>query len=316
MAPGASRANASAVLAFGIMPASWNELVDSMLQPARPLLSQCRARAEAHGISERRASQRRDRELADCQKRIETARAAIFKAGDGVVGARMTALEREWLAHQRAERSPEERALELWNEMAPRRWAGRLRSPFTGDPTADLEAAVMLASDPEGVERAESCGLRLAAALSTWGFEVRAAVRWRVASDPVIETRAEQLLAGPLSALTAALTSTYGAEALVARAHRIERAVLDAAAGSALLSSREALVTDLALVARVDFLWSACSVEARRVPADHLNAGRAFGELENPAAALLDLWKTGYLLAALEGDGVALASVPIQPANG
>ena len=254
------------------MNALWNELLGTMLRPARPRLSQCRARANAHAIEERRDAELRTQALAHCRSRIEDARASVFAAGDGVVKADMTALEGEWLALARAERSCEERTLALWNAIAPRHWAGQLRWPSTGDMAADVEAAVALASDPEGVERAEACALRLASVLSAWGFDVAPTVTWLVARAPQI-TRAEALLERPLRALTDAIATTYGAEALVARAHRVERDVLDAATQSPLLSTNETnetnegLAADLALVARVDFLWRACAVESRRVPA-------------------------------------------------
>jgi len=290
------------------MDASWNELLGAVLRPARPLLMQCRARAAAHEHRERRRAEHREQALAACRTRIELARAVVFSAGDGVVNGQMTALEREWRALARAERSFEERTASLWHAVAPRRWTGRLR---TLEPAGDAEAALALASDPEGVERAESCGLRLAAALSAWGLDVRAAaVRWRITPEPTLDARAEALLDGPLRALTAAVAPTYGAEALVARAHRLEREVLDAATGSPVLSTRPALAADLALAARVDFTWRACVAEARRVPAGHPNAGRAFHELESPAAALLELWQTGYVLSALDGAGVTLGALP------
>ena len=253
-------------------------------------------------MEERRNTELRTQELADCRSRIEDARASVFAAGDGVVKANMTALEGEWLALARAERSCEERTLALWNAIAPRHWAGRLRWPSTGDVAADAEAAIALASDPEGVERAESCALRLASVLATWEFDVAPTVTWHVAREPQI-ARADALLERPLRALTDAIASTYGAEALVARAHRVERDVLDAATQSPLLSTNEglALAADLALVARVDFLWGACAVEARRVGAAHDDAA-------SPAAALLELWKTGYVLSAIGGQGVTLGA--------
>jgi hypothetical protein len=294
------------------MDASWNALVDAMLRPERPLLARCRARAEAHATAERRTAEHRAQALADCRARIEIARTSVFEAGDGVVDGRMTALEREWLALARGERSYEERMLVLWNEIAPRRWAGRLRWSSTGDKTADLDGAVALASDPEGVERAESCALRFASALSAWGFESGSTVTWRIAGEPTIDTPAHTLLDGPLRALADAIAPTYGAEALAARAQRVERDVLDAAMDSPLLSTREDLAADVALVARIDFSWRACALEARCVPAGHPNAGRRFDELELPAAALLDLWRTGYVLCAIDGGGVTLGAPTLR----
>src|SRR5689334_21827466 len=100
------------------MDASWSGLVGAMLRPARPLLLQCRARTEARAIAEHHAAELRARALADCRARIERARTSVFEAGDGVVSAEMTSLEREWRALARAERTAGARTLALWNEIA------------------------------------------------------------------------------------------------------------------------------------------------------------------------------------------------------
>lgn len=259
------------------MNAAWNGLLAALLRPARPLLAQCRARAEEHANADRRASELRAQALADCRARIELARSSVFEAGNGVVDGSMTALEREWLALARAERPADRR-----------------------------ERAVLaqaLASDPEGVERAESCARHFASTLSAWGFEVGATMTWLIADEPVMgaRARADALLDVPLRALTDAIAPTYGAEGLVARAQRLERELLDAASDSP-------LAADVALVARIDFFWRACAIDGRCVPAGYPNAGRSFDELESPAAALLDLWRTGYVLSALDGAGMALGA--------
>ncbi len=197
-----------------------------------------------------RASEQRAQALASlahCRARIELARSSVFEAGDGVVDARMTALEREWLALSRAE-------LAL-SRAEP--------SSHPGERTA---LAMALASDPAGIERAESCARQLASTLSAWGLDVGAAITWRIADEPVIGVRAGALLDVPLRALTDAIAPTYGAEGFVARAQRLERDVL-AAAGSP-------LAADVAFVARIDFSWRACAIDARCVPAGHQSTAR------------------------------------------
>jgi hypothetical protein len=259
------------------MNAAWNGLLAALLRPARPLLAQCRARAEEHANTDRHARELHAQALADCRARIELARSSVFEAGDGVVDARMTALEREWLALARAERpnGRGERAL----------------------------LAQALASDPEGIVRAESCARHFASTLSAWGLEVGATMTWLIADEPVIgaRARADALLDVPLRALTAAIAPTYGAEGVGARAQRLERELLDAASDSP-------IVADVALVARVDFFWRACAIDGRCVPAGYPNAGRKFDELESPAAALLDLWRTGYVLTAIDSTGMTLGA--------
>ena len=44
------------------------------------------------------------------------------------------------------------------------------------------------------------------------------------------------------------------------------------------------------------------------VPAGYPNAGRAWDELESTAAALLELWRTGYGLSALDSAGMTLGA--------
>jgi hypothetical protein len=48
--------------------------------------------------------EQRKRAMADCERRINEARATVLARNDGVVTAQMTDLEREWLTLARAER--------------------------------------------------------------------------------------------------------------------------------------------------------------------------------------------------------------------
>lgn len=278
------------------LPAELMATMQAMLRPARPHLSLCRARANARVTEERRNEDRRAEALADCVARIEQARASVFAAGDGVVKADMTALEREWRTLARAQRSCEERTLALWNAIAPRHWAGALRWTSTGDSAADIEACVALASDPDGVERAESCALRLASLLATSGVDVAPAVTWQVAHAPAIAPAAV-LFERPLRDLTEAVASTYGGDALLARADARQQDVLDTASQSALFTGFEGLAADLALVARIDFLWRASRVDSHRAEADR------------PTAALLDLWSTGYVVSAIDPQRITLGAL-------
>jgi len=283
------------------MNALWTELVGAMLRPARPRLSVCRRRADAHVLDERRADDRRTQALAECRAKIEDARASVFAAGDGVVRADMTALEREWRTLARAERSCAERTLSLWNEIAPRHWAGRLRWTSSGDLATDTEAAVALASDPSGVEHAEGVALRLAAGASGASG---AGVTWHVAAAPTV-ARVSELLGGVVSALTDAITPRYGGEALLARADEREREVFAAASQSAVIAGIEGLAADMALVARIDFLWRTRAVEA--------GAGAEIGAggvpVENPASVWIDLWRTGYVVSAIDAGAITLGAL-------
>ncbi len=50
-----------------------------------------------------RSAEERDRAMADCERRINEARAIVLAKNDGVVTAHMTDLEREWLTLARAD---------------------------------------------------------------------------------------------------------------------------------------------------------------------------------------------------------------------
>jgi hypothetical protein len=128
------------------MREDWTRLVDSLLRPARPRLEECRADAEriAADIAGKRARAR-----AECEARIESLRAQVFAARDGVVTAQMTALEREWRRLSRGDRDGD--LMNVWSRIAPARWIDQKR--WRDAP--QLETAVLLASDPDGVELAE-----------------------------------------------------------------------------------------------------------------------------------------------------------------
>lgn len=284
------------------MNARWNELLATLQRPSRPLLARCRARAEAHALVERRNAEDRAAALADCRERIERARAVVFAAGDGFVGADMTALEREWRTLVRREPSPEARTRALWNAVAPRRWADRLR--FTPeDVVNDAELTVALASDPDGVERAEACASQLASALRAWGVDLAPVITWTLASGSMEAARASTLFAAPLHALETMLSNAYGGGAWSARGHRVHDEVLAAASAASHVPSQ--LGEDVAFVARFDFLLRACEVDGRFV-----HAGRPLQELPSPAAPLVELWKTGYALGDVQKAGITLAAAP------
>ena len=128
------------------MREAWLRVVDSLLRPARPRLAECRAEAER--MAQAFASERA-RAVADCERRIEALRAEVFAAKNGVVTASMTALEREWRRLSRGDRDGE--LMDIWARIAPRSWVDRKR--WRDAP--QLETAVLLAADPEGVEQAE-----------------------------------------------------------------------------------------------------------------------------------------------------------------
>lgn len=150
------------------MRSDWLGLVDSLLRPARPRLAECRAEGERIAAE---LAAKRARALADCEARIEALRSEVFAARDGVVTAKMTALEREWRRVSRGDRDGE--LMEIWSRIAPEAWLDEKRWR-DAPPAAQLETAILLASDADGVERAERAARK---AMDGWR------IRWRPLGD-------------------------------------------------------------------------------------------------------------------------------------
>jgi hypothetical protein len=255
----------------------WLKLVDGVLRPARPRLGRCAGERERYLAARQAAADARSRAVADCVARIEAARAEVFAARDGVVSARMTALEREWRA---LSRSDEDGALmDLWARVAPSSWIDRKRWR-DADAARRVDAAVALASDVEGVEAAEAAIGALRRALAQWNTSVACRIRWRpFAGD--FEGTAE-LLGPPLRAAREALSVRDGARLALEGARKIEREVERAA--RARFPERAVLARALAHAAYVDVVWRAAS----------------FAPEANPVTPLRRLWQSGYVLSALD----------------
>src|SRR4051794_21316085 len=107
------------------MSASWLDLPAFLLRPERPDLSRCLSAREEHLESRGLAAEARRSAITACERRIESARADVFAADNGVVGARMTELEREWRRLSKVD--PEAGLMELWARIAPPSWIDRKR---------------------------------------------------------------------------------------------------------------------------------------------------------------------------------------------
>lgn len=223
-----------------------------------------------------------------CEADIESARAAVFAAEDGVVSSRMTELEREWRRLSRTDRDGG--LMDLWAKIAPPSWIDRKR--WRDSPSeSQLDVAVALAADADGIDAAEHAVGALRGALAAWGMPVGARVRWRPFADDAEPVTS--LLAAPLHAARESLAA-LGVEAIVVeRAQQVERRVLEAAASR--FPERPLMSQGLAHAAFVDGVW-------RAAPPN----GRA-----NPVAALSALWMTGYVLAAVDATGVTLELPPL-----
>jgi hypothetical protein len=231
------------------MRSSWQTVIDSMLRPARPHLARCLAEREKHFSAQRAISEERARAIRDCERRIEQARAIVFARQDGIVPLTMTELEREWRVLSRPDLDGA--LMDLWARIAPPSWIDRKRWRDS-DPTRRVDAAVALAADVEGVERAE---------MAIRSLRPSSRVRFRLQEQD--SEHAPALFGeGPTE---------------------IDRAVYDAMRER--FPDRPLLARD---VARVAFL-------------DRVQQG----------FALVDLWKTGYVIAAMDASWVTLEIPPL-----
>jgi hypothetical protein len=270
------------------MGSDWLELLDRVLRPARPGLSRCLAERSRHLERGRDADAARALELSACEQRIIEARAAVFAAADGVVSAGMTELERQWrrLARLRAEQG----MMELWASLSPASWIDHKR--FRDSPPARwLDAAVALAADVEGVERAEQAVVALRLRLAPFGKQLAGHVRWRLLEQDPEPIGA--LLAGALRAARDACPAPQRAT-LLERGRHAERVVLAAALER--LPDRPLLARDVAHAAQVDCVWRLAGLPER----------------ENPVGALRALWQTGYVLSEVEPACITLELPPLS----
>lgn len=226
--------------------------------------------------------------MANCEGQIETARAAIFAAKDGVVTSRMSDLEREWRRLSRSD--PDGGLMDLWACVAPTSWIDRKRWRDS-DPEAQLDGAIALAADVEGVEAAESAITSLRIALAAWGTSVGSRIRWRTLgqdADPIAE-----LLAEPLRTAQEALSARHEEPVVLERAGQLGRDVHEAARGR--FPDRPLLARGLAHAAFTDFVLRAANLDGR----------------PNPVTPLQALWKTGATLSALDASGAILEIPPL-----
>lgn len=262
---------------------SWLGLVDSLLRPARPLLARCAEEREKHLLRTKESAERRLRAIADCELRIRLARAVVFAADDGVVTKTMTALEREWRQLSRVDRDGG--IMDLWSRIAPPAWIDR-KLWRSSAPASQLDAAVALASDPDGIDAAERAARALATSLRAWRVPIGSRIDFRAGESDVDTTT--DLLAPPFFAACTALASFDGAAIVVERARLFEREVHDAVLTRH--PERPCLARSVAYAAFVDTVCRAAALEA-----------------DLPTAALRDLWATGYALAAIDANGIVIA---------
>ena len=269
------------------MREAWLKLVEGVLRPARPELSRCERERERHLAERRPATEARRRAMAQCVARINAGRAAVFAADDGVVSARMTELEREW---RRLSRSDEDAVMDFWAKVAPKAWIDRKRWRDSASGVR-LEAAMLLASDTDGVEAAERAVGALQSALVRWGAPLATRIRWCGYSGDY--ERTGELLAAPLRAALEALGARDGANQALRGARLLELDV--ETTGQARLPRRPTLTRALAHAAYVDAIWRASRLDPS----------------ENPVTPLRALWSTGYVLSAIDTRNATIELPPL-----
>lgn len=262
---------------------SWSNLLGEVLRPARPKLSACLAAREAHVEARRHAAEKRAQAIAQCVSRIEEARAAVFLSGTGVVNRQMTELEREWRALSRPD--VDGNLMDLWATIAPRSWLDRKR--FRDAKAAErLDAAVALASDDEGVEAAERAALDLRGALAASGTVLPARLRW-VPFERDFEGMRD-LLENSRQRADRALNNHESIATIRKRARTLATEVEEGVFRR--FENRKGLAEGIGHAAFVDFLWRAAGLSER----------------ENPVRPLMDLWRCGYTLSAIDASTVSL----------
>jgi hypothetical protein len=274
------------------MRESWLTLVESVLRPARPLVDRMSEERARHVESRKRSVEARSRAIKHCESRIEAAREQVFLADTGVVGALMTDLEREWRTLSRPD--PDAGMMDLWTRIAPPAWADRKRwrdGRRTVDADAQLDVALALAADVDGVEKAEAAVDALRTALAPFGVRLGAQIRWRAFERDFAGT--EAFLSWPLLTACEALGARDGGAHALARAKAFADDVRETA--NARFADRPVLVEAIAHAALVDCAWRAASLTPDW----------------SPVAPLVDLWKTGYALSSFDANGAVLEVPPL-----
>ena len=218
--------------------------------------------------------------MAELEAKISDVRSEIFRAGDGVVRADMTALEKEWLrvAHTKSAQLDLER---FWAQVVPERWR---ELPRRGE--AILDAMVTLASDPEGVEGAEHAVSELAARLVPFGVVVGTKVDWMVSNELTFAVRAEEMLSAPAEAIVKVSTHEQ-----IQRGHALRPA----------LEPLNLQTRNSSIPRELSFLVFNASL--------YRDAGTSLPP--SPFEPALEIYLRGYALTAADEAHVVLTSLPL-----
>jgi hypothetical protein len=257
----------------------WDAILARALRPARPRLDACLRAHREYAAAAADHAHGRTRRLVAIESRLNAARAKVFAAGNGVVPAEVTAIEREWLAEFRTP-GPSRDLDVLWARMAPEHW----RASRVAPPTA--EAMVALASDPDSVEAAERAASALRESLAPFGVVVGTRVDWIVASEIAFAVRAQELFAAAMTTL-----GDVGHRA-VQDAHRLRRNVRERLGDRDVVTRNSSLGRELGWLAFASSSWSAQRTDAP------------------PFAPVLEIYRLGYVPSAVDASGVTLGALP------
>ena len=218
----------------------------------------------------------------------------MFAHGDGVVGARMTTLEREWRTLAKVNRHDEGPLRDLWAPIAPPAWTDHPRYRESA-PEVRAAAAVLLASDPEGVERAERAARAIACYARTEGITVGARVTWRVEPSPRIVTSNRVLFASARARVLAALRPTDAWPLVARRAIGLRREVSRKLRTLSNRTTGHRLSREVGDAAFIDALHDGAAV-------------LGISGLRSPVAPFFEVWRAGYLVAEVARAGITLAA--------
>jgi len=260
----------------------------SILRPVRADAARCLKAREEYLRARTEHQQGRTRAMAQLEAKISDVRSEVFRAGDGVVRADMTALEKEWLrvAHTKSAQLDLER---FWAQVVPERWRDL---PRRGEAT--LDAMVTLASDPEGVEGAERAVSELAARLVPFGVVVGTKIDWMVSDELAFAVRAEEMLAAPAEAISKVSTHEH-----IQRGHRERIAARDALRPA--LEPLKLQTRNSSIPRELSFLVFNASL--------YRDAGTS--QPPSPFEPALEIYLRGYALTAADEAHVVLTSLPL-----
>ncbi|MFO7563401.1 MAG: ankyrin repeat domain-containing protein [Enhygromyxa sp.] len=166
---------------------------------------------------------------------------------------------------------------------------GRARHLLATPPSA--RAALLFASDPEGLAEAERLGLEAAAGFEAWGAPKIARVAWRLAGNPIDRVDASGPPLGALSPVILRLRATLAVPALLDEPpaeHLRFRIIVDALRWT----RRRELMLDTPIPPRVRTAAGELAMPSAVV-------GRRFAELPDPLGPWLELSLIGYSLWAI-----------------